>query len=99
MPTNKVVLDVVEEWSGERPDKMSQSLEEWWDTTAPGSTHSALSFDPEGISDLVNRVKEAFPASPPLQTGDFQSTGSVKTVQDLVDALQAPIADKGPKRL
>jgi len=93
MPTNKAAVDVVEQWSGSRPDKMSQSLEQWWDRTAPGSTHSALLFDPNGIADLVTRLSKAFPASPPLEASDFRSPGTVKTVQDLVDALQPPIED------
>ena len=93
MPTNKAVVDVVEQWSGSRPDKMSQSLEPWWERTAPGSSHSALLFDPDGIADLVTRLSKAFPASPPLEASDFRSAGTVKTVQDLADALQPPIED------
>jgi hypothetical protein len=88
MPTNKEVLDVIEKWSGQRPPKMSQQLEEWWNKTAPGSTHSGLPFDPDGIADLVNRLKKAFPNPPHLEAADFKATGTVKTVQDLVDALQ-----------
>jgi hypothetical protein len=91
MPTNKAVLDVVEQWSASRPDKMSQSIELWWNQTAPGSSHSALLFDPDGIADLVTRLSKAFPASPALEASDFRSAGAVKTVQDLVDALQPPI--------
>ena len=88
MPTNNEVLEVIEEWSGQRPPKMSQQLEEWWNKTAPGSTHSGLAFDPDGIADLVNRLKNAFPNPPHLEAADFKATGTVKTVQDLVDALQ-----------
>src|SRR6266850_1117964 len=88
MPTNKEVLDVIEKWSGQRPPKMSQRLEEWWNKTAPGSTHSGLVFDPDGIADLVNRLQKAFPNPPHLEAADFKATGTVKTVQDLVDALQ-----------
>lgn len=98
MPTNKAVLDVVDQWSGDRPAKMSQSLEQWWNQTAPGSPHSTLVFDPNGIDDLVNRLKKAFPASPALQAADFRSTGNVKSVQDLVDALQPPVPKKGSKQ-
>lgn len=91
MPTNKEVLDVVEKWSGERPDKMSQSLEKWWDKTAPGSSHASLRFDPDGIADLVNRLKKAFPNSPRLKASDFKASGTVKTVQELVNALQPAV--------
>jgi hypothetical protein len=93
MPTNKAVVDIVEQWSASRPDKMSQSLEQWWNQTAPGSLHSALLFDPDGIADLVTRLSRAFPAAPALEASDFRSAGAVKTVQDLVDALQPPIED------
>jgi len=92
MPTNKEVLDVIEKWSGQRPPKMSQRLEEWWNKTAPGSTHSGLVFDPDGIADLVNRLQKAFPNPPHLEAADFKATGTVKTVQDLVDALQPTIS-------
>jgi hypothetical protein len=88
MPTNKEVLDVIEKWSGQRPPKMSQQLEEWWNKTAPGSTHSGLLFDPDGIADLVKRLKKAFPNPPHLEAADFKATGTVRTVQDLVNALQ-----------
>jgi hypothetical protein len=88
MPTNKEVLDVIEKWSGQRPSKMSQQVEEWWNKTAPGSTHSGLPFDPDGIADLVNRLKKAFPNPPHVEAADFKTSGTVKTVQDLVDALQ-----------
>jgi len=88
MPTNKEVLDVIENWSGQRPSKMSQQLEEWWNKTAPGSTHSGLLFDPDGIADLVKRLRNAFPNPPHLQASDFKASGTVKTAQDLVDALQ-----------
>jgi hypothetical protein len=92
MPTNKAVVDIVEEWSGKRPEKMSQNLKDWWNQTAPGSTHSALAFDPDGIEDLLKRLKKAFPSSPPLVSGDFGDSGNIKTVQDLVDALQPAMA-------
>jgi hypothetical protein len=85
---NKEVLNVIEKWSGQRPSKMSQQLEEWWNKTAPGSTHSGLLFDPDGIADLVKRLKKAFPNPPHLEASDFKSSGTVKTIQDLVDALQ-----------
>jgi hypothetical protein len=62
MPTNKAVVDVVEQWSGQRPEKMSQGLEDWWNQTAPGSSHSALVFNPDGIEDLLKRLQKAFPA-------------------------------------
>jgi hypothetical protein len=88
MPSNKAVVDVVEQWSGQRPEKMLQSLEDWWNQTAPGSSHSALSFDPDGIEDLIKRLQDAFPSAPVLEAGDFRASGNVKTVQDLVDALQ-----------
>jgi hypothetical protein len=88
MPSNKAVVDIVEQWSGQRPEKMLQSLEDWWNQTAPGSSHSALSFDPDGIEDLIKRLQDAFPSSPVLEAGDFRASGNVKTVQDLVDALQ-----------
>jgi hypothetical protein len=88
MPTNKDVLDVIGKWSGQRPSKMTQQLEEWWNKTAPGSTHSGLPFDPDGIADLVNRLNKAFPNPPHLEAADFKASGTVKTVQDLVNALQ-----------
>jgi hypothetical protein len=102
MPTNKSVVDVIEQWSGKRPEKMSQNLKDWWNQTAPGSTHSALAFDPDGIEDLVKRLQRAFPSSPALASGDFGDSGNVKTVQDLVDALQPVMADDvatRPKRV
>jgi hypothetical protein len=92
MPSNKAVVDVIEQWSGQRPEKMSQSLEDWWNQTAPGSSHSALSFDPDGIEDLIKRIKNAFPSSPVVEAADFRASGNIKNVQDLVDALQPPMA-------
>jgi hypothetical protein len=93
MPTNNEVLDIIEDWSGQRPLKMSQSLEEWWNETAPDSSHSGLVFDPDGITDLVNRLQEAFPDPPHVESADFRATGSVKSVQDLVDVLQPVISN------
>lgn len=93
MPTNKAVVDVIEQWSGKRPEKTSQNLKDWWNQTAPGSTHSALSFDPDGIEDLLKRLQNAFPSSPALVSADFGDSGNIKTVQDLVDALQPVMAD------
>ena len=93
MPTNKQVVDAIEQWSGNRPEKMSQNLEEWWNQTAPGSTHSALAFDPNGIDDLLEKLHKEFAGSPDLAAGDFKATGNIKTLQDLVDALQPVEAD------
>ena len=64
MPSDNEVLNVITGWSPKRPEKMSQGLEDWWNQTAPGSTHSTLKFDPDGIDDLLLRLKKAFPASP-----------------------------------
>jgi hypothetical protein len=88
MPSNKAVVDLIEQWSGQRPEKTSQSLEDWWNQTAPGSSHSSLSFDPDGIEDLIKRIKIAFPSSPVVEAADFRTSGNIKTLQDLVDALQ-----------
>lgn len=96
MPTDSQVLDQVENWSGKRPTKMSQSLEDWWNQTAPGSNHSTLPFDPDGIQDLVTRVDRAFPDADPIETEDLGSSGSIKTVQDLADALNQPVAKEVP---
>ena len=92
MPSDKAVLDVIEDWSGGRPSRMSQNLEEWWNRTASGSNHSTLNFDPDGIEDLVRKVNDAFPVSPALETGDFGSGGNIKTVQHLSTALLSPVA-------
>jgi len=92
MPTNQAVVDVVEQWSGKRPERMSQNLKDWWNETAPGSSHSALAFDPDGIEDLLRRLKNAFPSSPLLASGDFGDSGNIKTIQDLVDSLQPAMA-------
>ncbi|MGD0498190.1 MAG: hypothetical protein ABSC23_07115 [Bryobacteraceae bacterium] len=92
MPSDKAVLDVIEDWSGGRPGKMSQNLEEWWNLTAAGSSHSTLKFDPDGIEDLVRKLRDAFPTSPALETGDFGPGGSIKTVQQLSTALLSPLA-------
>jgi hypothetical protein len=91
MPSNKAVVDVIEQWSGQRPDKMSQILEDWWNQTAPGSSHSALQFDPDGIEDLIKRIEKAFPSAPVVEAADFRTSGNIKTVQDLVDALQPAV--------
>jgi hypothetical protein len=86
MPSEEDVLDVIEDWSGSRPANLSQNLEDWWNQTAPGSAHSAILFK-DGVLDLITRLQNAFPGSPQLQQGDFVG-GGIKTVQDLVDALQ-----------
>jgi hypothetical protein len=78
---------------------MSQQLEEWWNKTAPDSTHSGLPFDPDGIADLVNRLKKTFPNPPHLEATDFKSSGTVKTVEDLVDALQPTFPAPAPATL
>jgi subtilisin family serine protease len=82
-------VDIITEWSGNRPEEMSQSLEDWWNQTAPGSTHSNVMFDPDGIHDLLPRLKKASPASPGLSAGDFRTDGAIKTLQDLDDSLQS----------
>ena len=87
-------VDIVTAWSGNRPEDMSQSLEDWWNQTAPGSTHSTLKFDPDGIDDLLLRLKRAFPASPRPSEADFRAGGGIKTVQDLADALQPVVSDE-----
>lgn len=95
MPSNNEVLDVVTAWSGKRPEKMSQNIGDWWDQTAPGSTHSALTFDPNGIDNLLERLKKEFPGSPRPSRADFRAGGNIKTMQGLADALQ-PIVARGP---
>jgi len=92
MPTNKQIVDLIEQWSGKRPDSMAQVLEDWWNETAPGSTHSALAYA-DGIDDLVKRIKKAFPPPPSVVAADFKSAGAIKTMEDLVDALQ-PVATR-----
>ncbi len=94
MPSDNEVLKVVTGWSGKRPEKMSQNLEDWWNQTSPGSTHSTLKFDPDGIDDLLLRLKSAFPASPAPSEADFRAGGGIKSVQDLSDALQPVVADE-----
>jgi len=94
MPSDNEVLDVITGWSGKRPEKMSQGLEDWWNQTAPGSTHSTLKFDPDGIDDLLLRLKKAFPASPRPSGADFRAGGEIKSVQDLADALQPVVSDE-----
>ena len=91
MASDNDVLDVITAWSGQRPGKLSQVLEEWWEETAKGSTHGSLAFDPDGIQDLVQRLQIAFPDSPTIETGDLGSCGLIKTVQDLVTALNEPV--------
>jgi hypothetical protein len=91
MPTNKAVVDLVERWSGKRPKAMNQNLEDWWGETAPGSNHSTLAYDKEGIESLVDEASETFPKSPSLTADDFRAAGNIKTLQDLVDALQPPM--------
>jgi hypothetical protein len=93
MPSNSAVLDVITGWSGQRPEKMSQNLEAWWNQTAPGSSHSTLKFDPDGIDDLLTRLKQTFPSSPRPSEADFRSGGNIATVQDLADALQPVMSD------
>ena len=95
MPTNKAVVDVIEQWSGQRPEKMSQNLQDWWNQTAADSDHNALLFKPDGIEDLLKRLRQAFPASPRLESGDFDDGGTVKTVQDLADELQPAATGAG----
>jgi hypothetical protein len=92
VPSNSEVLDVVESWSGKRPEKMSQKLEDWWNQTAAGSSHSSLKFDPDGIDDLLLRCKNQFPSSPRPSEADFRAGGNIKTAQDLADALQ-PVSE------
>jgi hypothetical protein len=92
MPSNEEVVDVIEDWSGKRPEKMSQNLEDWWNQTAPGSSHSAVKFKPDGIDDLIKKLKKKFPTSPVLSQEDFAASdspgGKIKTIQDLVRELQ-----------
>ena len=90
MPSDSAVLDVIKAWSGKRPSKMSQVLADWWNQTAPGSSHSSLPFDPDGISDLIKRLKKAFPRSPVIDSADLAAGGGISTVQDLVQALNEP---------
>jgi len=94
MPSDNEVLNLIAGWSPKRPEKMSQGLEDWWNQTAPDSTHSTLKFDPDGIDDLLLRLKKAFPASPRPSEADFRAGGGIKTVQDLADALQPVVSDE-----
>ncbi len=82
------ILDITTAWSGQRPEKMSQSLEDWWNQTAPGSTRGALEFDPHGIDALLPRLKRVFPASPRPSEASFRGSGNIKTLQDLEEILQ-----------
>jgi hypothetical protein len=90
MPNDSAVLNVVTSWSGRRPPKMSQVLADWWNQTAPASSHSSLPFDPDGITDLITRLKKTFPASPAIDLADLASGGGISTVEDLVEALNEP---------
>ena len=98
-PTNKVVLDLVEKLSGERPDKKCRNhLKSGGTRQHQGQHIRYYPFDPEGISDLkINRAEEGIFLRLRLsRQAIFNPQAGVKTVHILVHALQAPIADKGP---
>jgi hypothetical protein len=90
MASDAAVLDVITGWSGRRPPAMSQVLAVWWNQTAPGSSHSTLAFNPDGIADLIKRLKKAFPHSPVIGAVDLADGGAISTVEDLVEALNEP---------
>src|SRR5258708_2836923 len=94
------VVDAVEVWCGKRPDELSTVLKDLWDDTAPSSSHSALDFDPDGIDDLVQKLRSEF-ANPPKRrvtatAADFRSGGKIQTVQKMVDeAVTFPLDGVG----
>jgi len=92
------IVNTVATWCGKRPDSLSNVLKDLWDDTAPGSSHSSLDFDPDGIDDLIQKLHSEF-ASPPKRqvnaTGpDFRGGSRIRTVQNLVDeALAFPLVE------
>lgn len=94
------VVDAVEIWCGKRPDELATVLKDLWDDTAPGSSHSALDFDPDGIEDLVLKLHSEF-ANPPKRrvtatAADFRGGAKIQTLQKLVDeAVTFPLDAAG----
>jgi len=83
------VLNALESWCGTRPDQLSVVLKDLWNDTAPGSAHSSLDFDPDGIDALIQELHDEFSDQPQRQVtliaGDFRSAGKIQTAQQLVN--------------
>ena len=90
MASDAAVLNALTRWSGNRPPAMTQVLADWWNQTAPGSSHSGIVFNPDGIADLIKRLRKAFPQSPTIASADLAVGGTISTVEDLVEALNEP---------
>jgi hypothetical protein len=68
---------------------LSKNLSELWDETRPGSNHSSLDFDPDGIVSLISELHSEF-KNPPKRSvtvtaPDFRQGGKIQTIQKLVD--------------
>jgi hypothetical protein len=97
-------LDVLEDWCGLRPPNFTKALIDLWEETRnnPRRPHTSLDFQPDGVEDLIERLKSEF-RNPPgrritLTPRSFDPNGRVKTVNDLMDAVAASDALDGTPR-
>ena len=88
-------LDVIEDWCGVRPGDFTKALIDLWEETRknPKRPHTSMDFQPDGVADLIDRLKREF-RNPPgrritLTPPSFDPNGRVKTVSDLMDAVAA----------
>lgn len=98
MPIRDRVNQVLADWCGADPDSIDQtmSLEEIWESTRdnPQSPHSAIPFQPDGVEDLLIRLRKEFtnPGADRKDTsgltpGCFKPSGDIDTVDHLVTAV------------
>ena len=83
--TERVFLHTLPRWSGVTVITIGESLSDMWLRGERAGHHSALQYDPEGISRLRKELRRDFDVVP--STGAFVSGGKIQTVDDLGDAM------------
>ena len=94
------VNQVLGDWCGADPDTIDQtmSLSELWARTrdSASSPHSAIPFQPDGVQDLLAKLRKEFrkPGDVRKDTSGFtpdslKPTGDIDKVDDLVRAVVA----------
>jgi len=88
------VNQVIVSWCGQGAAQ-DQNLQQLWTSTRnnPNRPHDGMNFQPDGVDDLIDQLTAEFKNGGiearqiVLKESDFEPSGGVKTIDDLVNAV------------